>query len=130
MILFFSHIPTSTVSLELTAFVEPALRRRLSFLPVYGHVIKSEILALQDSTTGADEYHGLVYLDSPRAVQVALERLRGQPFKNQPIEIHQYQHRDPKHDRRIFEAAPKLFADLRHGDRRRGDAIKKLPEQL
>lgn len=120
MILFIRHIPDNTKTTELKKFVEPALLRQFSFLPKHGKVVKAEILAIQNIHNKIVEHHGLVFLDTQEALQVALRKLRGKRFKNRSLHIREYKHRSLRNDRRRFAAANDLFEDQRSHDRRRG----------
>lgn len=126
MILFVRNIPESTQPKELRAFVEPVLKRRWAFLPARGHVIKVEILSLQNTINKLVEHHGLIFLDSKPAVELALKSLRGKRFKQRALQVREYRHRNPKNDRRVSPSAPNPLIDQRHQDRRRGSIMKHL----
>lgn len=126
MILFIRNIPESTRPSQLKSFVEPALKRRWSFLPAHGQVLKVEIISLLNTSNKLVEHHGLVFLDSKPAVEIALKNLRGKRLNNRALQIREYQHRSLKNERREFNPTPQMFDDQRQHDRRRGEVMQHL----
>lgn len=124
MILFVRNLPESAKTKDLKDFVEPAFQPRFFFLPKRGRVLKTEILALQNVHNKLIEHHGLVFLDSKPALQVALNKLRGKRFQNRSLQIREYKYRSIKNDRRRFASTQGLFEDQRLHDRRRGSNMQ------
>lgn len=133
MNLFLRRIPANTHHLEIADFVKPALQR--SWLRKSGQILNIEILVLHDVRTDSIEYHGLVTLDSDRAVQKAVNELKNRRLNGRFVLVKPYYHRNWDNDPRQGQSQlnADLFMERRKGDRRRGkylEVIKNVSDQF
>ena len=127
MILFIKNIPANSHPSELQHYVESAVERRFFFRS--GRVLKCEILVMQDKRTKAFEFHGLVYVDSDKSGQRAIQKLKGQCFKNKRVMVREYRVRSWHNDRRLKPiSVPDSIMEKRHGDRRRGQHVEVIKD--
>lgn len=123
MILFVRNIPVNTHISELQQYVTSGVKRSFPFRS--GRVLKAEILVIQDKRTKAFEFHGLVFVDSDKTGQRAIQKLKGKRFKNKLVLVREYHHRTWHNDRRFKqEHVPNKFIEKRVTDRRRGSGVE------
>lgn len=125
LIIFVQHISKHTFPSQLHDFINPELTGLLPFRS--GRVLKAEILALRDKRTLRVEYHGLVYVDSEAAGQVAIRRLNKKSLNNKVVSVREYVQRSWQNDRRQEHAK---VVDLNGGrkDRRRGNNLETIKD--
>lgn len=133
MIIFIRGVSELTQKKELWDFVSPALVSRMRLLN--GKVIKTEILILQNKRTKLVEFHGLVYVNSEKAGNLAIKKLNGSIFKGKRAIVREYVVRSWKNDKRLNHADkvdPMLLGTgRRFGDRRRDlEQIKDMSDMF
>lgn len=127
MIIFVKNIPANSQTSELQHYVESAVKRHFFFRS--GRVLKCEVLVLQDKRTKVFEFHGLVHVDSDKAGQRALQKLKGKRFKNKLVVVREYKFRSWHNDRRLRQdSVPDTITEKRLADRRRGQGVEVIKD--
>lgn len=125
MIIFVRNIPVDSHPSELEHYVASVVKRRFFFRS--GKVLKCEILVLRDRRTKALEFHGLVYLDSDRTGQRAIQKLKGKRFNSKLVTVREYQLRSWHNDRRLHQTQDtENFSEKRIAERRRRQRVNTL----
>jgi len=122
------QIPKGATCKELGKFVGKGLRPSWMFFPLQCHskLKRCEILQIFNPETKNAEYHGLVQIESGKAVLPLIKRLNGRKLMGKPVEVRKYIRRSSFRDRRNTLSGPKGAQEIRRQDRRRDGLRSKV----
>jgi len=123
-------LPDLTTEQEIRRLVLSAVCSPLQrLLRRHNKVTYIDVIEIMDENHHSTEYHAIIGFEQPDVAELAIRKLNGSVFKNQQIEVRQYQNRSGHRDRRGQFAELPNYAlaihDRRRAERRRSKLIQK-----